>query len=194
MLQRVVRLVATVVQEVAVVAAPEQELPTLPSWVIVARDAVRRRGPLQGLAAGLASLPVHVELAYATATDVPFLHTGWIRRLTELIGANDIAIPHCEGYHHPLAALYRRATVLPVIEALLSADRLGPVFLIDALPTRIVSEEELRVVDPRLGTLRNLNTPEDYHSALEEAGLDATEQPRPTTRVDRPRASLSRLQ
>jgi molybdopterin-guanine dinucleotide biosynthesis protein A len=180
MLQRVVRLVATVVHEVAVVAAPGQELPALPSGVIVARDPIRGRGPLQGLAVGLAALSDHVELAYATATDVPFLYTGWIRLLTELIGANGLAIPHCEGYHHPLAALYRRATVLPVIEDLLNADRLRPVFLIDALPTRIVSEAELRVVDPRLGTLRNLNTPEDYHSALAEAGFDATEQYRPT--------------
>jgi molybdopterin-guanine dinucleotide biosynthesis protein A len=175
MLQRVVRQVATVVQDVAVVAAPGQVLPSLPPAVIVARDPVRGRGPLQGLAAGLAALPDSIELAYATATDVPFLHPGWIRRLAELVGANDLAIPHCEGYHHPLAAIYRRATVLPVIEALLRANRLRPVFLIDAVPTRIVSEEELREVDPRLGSLRNLNTPEHYHAALAEAGFDATE-------------------
>jgi molybdopterin-guanine dinucleotide biosynthesis protein A len=181
MLQRVVRLVATVVEEVAVVAAPGQELPSLPPSVIVARDPVRGRGPLQGLAAGLAALPINVELAYATATDVPFLHTGWIQHLAELVGANELAIPYCQGYHHPLAALYRRATVLPAIEALLSADRLRPVFLVDALRTRIVSEEELRKVDPRLGTLRNLNTPEDYRSALAEAGFDSTEQHRITT-------------
>jgi molybdopterin-guanine dinucleotide biosynthesis protein A len=181
MLQRVVRLVGTVVQEVAVVAAPEQELPALPDSVLVARDPVRGRGPLQGLAAGLAALPVDVELAYATATDVPFLHTGWIRRLAELIGGNDLAIPYCQGYHHPLAALYRRATVLPAIEVLLRADRLRPVFLMDALSTRIVSEEELREVDTQLGTLRNLNTPEDYQAALAEAGFDSTEQHRNST-------------
>ena len=53
MLQRVVRLVANVVEDVAVVAAPGQELPPLPPSVILARDPVPGRGPLQGLAAGL---------------------------------------------------------------------------------------------------------------------------------------------
>jgi molybdopterin-guanine dinucleotide biosynthesis protein A len=180
LLQRVVRQVATVAEVVAVVAAPEQELPPLPSSVIVARDPVAGRGPLQGLAAGLAALPDRVELAYATATDVPFLHPGWIRRLAELIGTNDLAIPYCEGRHHPLAALYRRATAMPAIEALLRDDRRRLGLVMDVLTARVVSEDELRDVDLRLGTLRNLNTPEDYRAALAEAGFDATGDDRTT--------------
>ena len=143
MLQRVVRLVANVVDDVAVVAAPGQELPSLPPSIILARDPVSGRGPLQGLAAGLGALPNRVELAYATATDVPFLEPGWITRLASLIGDQDLAIPHCQGYHHPLAALYRRARVIPAIQALLAANRLRPVFLMEDLPTRVVTEEEL---------------------------------------------------
>jgi molybdopterin-guanine dinucleotide biosynthesis protein A len=70
-----------------------------------------------------------------------------------------------------MAALYRRAAVLPAIGALLHSDRLRPVFLMEAVRTRVVEAEELRDVDPGLRTLRNLNTPEDYHSALAEAGF-----------------------
>src|SRR6516225_8543681 len=73
MLERVVRLVSTAARPVIVVAAPDQELPPLPASVGLARDSVRGKGPLQGLAAGLTALPEDVELAYATATDVPFL-------------------------------------------------------------------------------------------------------------------------
>jgi molybdopterin-guanine dinucleotide biosynthesis protein A len=171
MLQRVVRLVATAAGPVVVVAAPGQELPPIPDAVTVVRDPISGRGPLQGLAAGLAALPESVELAYASATDVPFLEPAWIDRLHSLIGDDDLAIPFVEGYHHPLAALYRRATVLPAIQALLSADRLRPVFLMEAVRTRVVSAEELRPADPRLRTLRNLNAPEDYEQALSEAGL-----------------------
>jgi hypothetical protein len=94
-----------------------------------------------------------------------------IRLLARLIGDHDLAIPWCDGYHHPLAALYRRTAVLPAIEALLRDARLRPVFLMEALRTRIVTADELRVVDPSLGTLRNLNTPEDYQLALADAGL-----------------------
>jgi molybdopterin converting factor small subunit len=152
---------------------------------------------LQGLAAGLAGLPDSVELAYLTATDVPFLAPAWIDRLAELIGGHDLAIPHTEGFHHPLAALYRRATVAPTAEALLAAGRLRPVFLMETLRTRIVTVDELRPVDPSLGTLRNLNTPEDYHAALRDAGLPVGELPPLVTvelfGVPRLRAGRSRV-
>jgi molybdopterin-guanine dinucleotide biosynthesis protein A len=169
MLQRIVRLVGLVARPVAVVAAPGQDLPPLPSSVTVVRDAVQGRGPLQGLAAGLRALPEGVELAYASGTDVPFFEPGWVRRLEGLIGDADLAIPVCDGRHHPLAALYRRATALPAIDALLAADRLRPVFLMERLRTREVTAEELEPADPGLRTLRNLNTPADYEAALLEA-------------------------
>jgi molybdopterin-guanine dinucleotide biosynthesis protein A len=171
LLQRVVRLISTAVEHIAVVAAPGQQLPALPASVILTRDPVHGKGPLQGLAAGLSALPDEVEFVYATATDVPFLHPEWIGRLVALIGEHDLAIPMCDGYHHPLAALYRRRTVLPAILGLLDSDRLRPVFLMETVSTRLVVAAELREIDPELGTLRNLNTPEDYEAALRDDGL-----------------------
>jgi molybdopterin-guanine dinucleotide biosynthesis protein A len=171
MLQRVIRLVSERAQSVVVVAAPEQELPELPPHTIIAHDLVSDRGPLQGLAAGLAALPESTTLAYATGTDVPFLQVAWIDRLCSLIGDHDLAVPFVEGFHHPLAALYRRKSALPVIEELLCNDRLRPVFLMETLRTRIVTADELRDVDPRFGTLRNLNTPDDYAQACADLGL-----------------------
>ncbi len=171
MLQRVVRLLGEVVGPIVVVAAPGQDVPGLPEGVGIVRDLVSDRGPLQGLAAGLAALPDRVELAYATATDVPFLRPAWVSRLVELIGENDLAVPDVGGYLHPLAGLYRRRTVLPAAEALLAEDRLRPIFLLEALASLRVGPEMLSPVDPDLGTLRNLNTPEDYRQALAEAGF-----------------------
>jgi molybdopterin-guanine dinucleotide biosynthesis protein A len=173
MLERVVRLIGTVAQPVVVVAAPGQELPKMAPDVVVVRDPVAGRGPLQGLAAGLSAIPDSVELVYASATDVPFLNPLWITRLVELIEEHDLAIPFVGDYHHPLAALYRPGAVLPAIDRLLRGDRLRPVFLIEAVKTRIVSDAELRGVDPELQTLRNLNFPEDYRRALADAGLEA---------------------
>jgi molybdopterin-guanine dinucleotide biosynthesis protein A len=171
MLQRVTRLVGTVARPIVVVAAPDQELPDLPDDVSIVRDPIAGRGPLQGLAAGFQALPAPVELVYATATDVPFFEPRWVARLVELIGENDLAIPYIGEYYHPLAALYRKTVVLPVIEGLLRADRLRPIFVVEAVQTRVVDEEEMRAVDPELGTLRNLNHPEDYQRALRDAGL-----------------------
>ena len=48
MLARVVRLAGTVARPVVVVAAPGQELPALSPDVVIVRDSVAGRGPLQG--------------------------------------------------------------------------------------------------------------------------------------------------
>src|SRR5215203_5881674 len=90
MLQRVVRLVGEAASPIVVVAAPGQQHPPLPGSVTVVRDPISGRGPLQGLAAGLSALPESVELAYASATDVPFLRPAWIARLRDLIGDHDL--------------------------------------------------------------------------------------------------------
>ncbi len=171
LLQRVVRLAGTVARPVVVVAAAGQELPDLPADVVIARDPVAGRGPLQGLAAGFGAMPDPVELVFATATDVPFLEPRWVSRLVELIGDADLVIPKVDGRLHPLAALYRRSTVLPVIERLLAEDRLRTAALADAVLAQIVDEADLRDVDPRFGTLRNLNEPDDYVRALDDAGF-----------------------
>jgi molybdenum cofactor guanylyltransferase len=170
MLQRVVRLLGTVVAPIVVVAAQQQPLPVLPDSVIVAEDEREQRGPLEGLRAGLKALPNSVDSAYVTSCDVPLLVPGFVTRMIELLSDYDIAVMEIDGFPHPLSAVYRR-DVLPHVEALLERDKLRPVFLFDAVNTRRVRPEEMRSIDPQLHTLRNLNTRDDYRAALAEAGL-----------------------
>jgi molybdopterin-guanine dinucleotide biosynthesis protein A len=170
MLQRVVRLLASVVSPIVVVAAPGQSLPYLPADVIVTRDEQEGRGPLEGLRAGLKALPSTVEIAYVTSCDVPLLVPGFVRRMIDLLIDHDIAVMEIDGFPHPLSAVYRRST-LPHVEALLARNRLRPVFLFEAVPTRRVQPAEMTSADPGLATLRNLNTREDYLEALKIAGL-----------------------
>lgn len=172
LLQRVVRILRDVADPIVVVAAPDQELPDLPDGVVVVSDPVAHQGPLQGLASGLGSLPETVEFAFVTATDAPFLRPEWVTTLTGLIGGDDLAMPFVDGYYHPLAALYRRGPVLAAVRSLLAAGRHRPVFLLEALPSRVVTRDELFAADPTLATLRNLNTPDDYHEALLQAGSE----------------------
>ena len=175
MLQRVVRLLASVVSPIVVVAAPQQVLPELPATnVIVTRDEREGRGPLEGLRAGLKALPGTVEIAYVTSCDVPLLVPGFVRHLVDLLTDHDIAVMEIDGFAHPLSAVYRRNT-LPQVEALLAQDRLRPVFLFDAVRTRRVQPAEMTTADPELLTLRNLNTREDYLAALAIAGIEEDE-------------------
>lgn len=171
MLQRVVRLVSQVVDPMAVVvvAAIEQHLPLLPANVIITRDELPGRGPLEGIAAGLRAMPGFVDAVYATSCDVPLLVPEFVFQMFERLDQNDVAVPFDGQYHHPLAAVYR-PRVLSMIQSLLETDRLRPRFLFDQVLTAEIPVETLRAVDPELSTLMNLNHPEDYHVALKMAG------------------------
>ena len=171
MLARVVRLLGEAVQPLVVVAAPEQDLPALPSDVVIVRDEEKGRGPLQGLAAGLPALEGRAAAAYVSSCDVPFLEPAFVRRLIELLGEAAICVPKVGDFHHPLAAVYR-LEVVETVHALLAQNRLRPFFLFDTVATRVVTAAELMDIDTDLRSLRNLNRPEDYEAALREfAGL-----------------------
>src|SRR5262249_34374902 len=145
-LPRVVRLLSEAVHPIVVVAAPDQDVPPLPSDVAIVRDEEKGRGPLQGLAAGLSALRGQAEAAFLSSCDVPFLRRAFVRRLIDLLGHYAICVPHVGDYYHPLAAVYR----LEMAEAaarLLSENRLRPFFLIEAVRTRVVEAAELADVD-----------------------------------------------
>jgi len=171
MLQRVVRVLREVVDPVVVVAAPGQDVPALPADVAIVRDEVEGRGPLAGLAAGLAALEGKADAAYLSSCDVPFLKPEFVRRVVTFLTPDsqlptpDIAVPKVGDYHHPLAAAYR-VGVLPHVRELLAADRLRPVYLFDAVPTRVLEPSDLADADPEFASLRNVNTPEEYEAAL----------------------------
>jgi molybdopterin-guanine dinucleotide biosynthesis protein A len=168
LLQRTARIVASVVEPVVAVAAPEQILPPLPAKVEVVRDEVEGQGPLQGLLAGLERLRGRPDAAYVTGCDTPFLRPEFIRRMISLLGDAAICVPQAHGFHHPLAAVYR-IEVAEIAHKLLAEGRMRPTFLFDEAPTRVALAHELADIDPGLESLRNLNTPEDYEAALRNA-------------------------
>ena len=193
LLSRVVSILASVpVDEIVIVARRGQILPTVepparvrgtvqsgrdvgPTREAIARapvivhayDEIEGRGPLGGLAPGLEALGAPV--AFASACDVPFLSDAFVHLMFDALGDADVAIPEAEGRLHPLGAVYRRA-VLPHVHALLAADRLRPVFLLDRVRHVKVPEEMLRAVDPHLRSLANLNTPGEYEAARKAFG------------------------
>lgn len=170
MLARVVRLLRDVVEPIVVVAAPDQELPPLPASTIITRDEEEGLGPLGGLAPGLAAISQFADAAYVSSCDVPLLMPVFVRKMIELLGAHDMAIPRDGKYHHPLAAVYR-CSLEPRVRSLLAEGRLRPFFLMEECDARVVDVSELREVDLDLQSLRNLNTEDDYQQALRDAGF-----------------------
>jgi molybdopterin-guanine dinucleotide biosynthesis protein A len=161
---------------VVVVRAPGQELPALPPGTRVVEDAREGRGPLQGLAAGLAAVAADAELAYVSSTDVPLLHPAFVARVLAA-GARDgvdVALPIAHGFRHPLAAAYR-TLLLPEIEELIASDRMRPAFLFERCRVLELDEEELlrdrslARADPDLLSLLNVNDPAEYERARARA-------------------------
>jgi molybdopterin-guanine dinucleotide biosynthesis protein A len=154
-----------------VVRAPGQQLPALPPAVRVVEDPQEGRGPLQGLAAGLAAVAGEADVAYVSSTDAPMLHPAFVRHVVRsLDGDADVALPHARGFPQPLAAAYRPA-LAEAVERLVAEDRLRPAFLFEACRVRrlddaaLLADAGVAALDPELESLLNLNEPADYRAA-----------------------------
>jgi molybdenum cofactor guanylyltransferase len=182
LLHRVAGLVGRAVDgPVVVVRAPEQELPSLPPGARVVDDAREGRGPLQGLAAGLAAVAAEAELAYVSSTDVPLLHPAFVSRVLAAAEREDVdvALPVAQGFRHPLAAAYR-TSLLADVEELIAGDRMRPAFLFERCRVRELDERELlrdgglADADPELLSLLNVNNPDEYERARARAAPPVT--------------------
>src|ERR1700759_1879704 len=116
---------------VVVGRAQGQELPELPRDPIVTDDPQPDKGPVQGIAAGLAALADHADVAFVSSTDMPFLHPAFVRRVLRAVqeGA-DVGLPVARGSPQPLAAAYR-TKLAATAGRLVQEERLRPAFLFE---------------------------------------------------------------
>jgi molybdenum cofactor guanylyltransferase len=158
---------------VVVVRAPGQDLPELPDGTLVADDPHEGKGPVQGIAAGLAALTGRADVAFVSSTDLPFLHPAFIRRVVRALEADEgvaVALPVARGYKQPLAAAYR-VSLARTAERLVKEDRLRPAFLFDECRVETLDDAALKrdpvlaALDPDLDSILNVNTPADYAAA-----------------------------
>jgi molybdopterin-guanine dinucleotide biosynthesis protein A len=181
LLRRITGIVARSVDgPVVVVRAPGQELPELAGDVEVVEDAREGKGPLQGLAAGLAAVGDRAALAFVSSTDVPLLHPRFVRVvLAALDDDADVALPHVGGFPHPLSAAYR-VSLTEAVERLVAEDRMRPAFLFEACRVRrldaaaLLADPALAALDPGLDSVLNLNEPGDYEAARARAAPEVT--------------------
>jgi molybdopterin-guanine dinucleotide biosynthesis protein A len=165
---------------VIVVRALGQELPELEPRVLLCDDLVEGRGPMQGLAVGLAAAAEHCETAFVCSTDLPFLHAAFVQavlrgfepdsKTPELGVSPDVVLPFVRGYRQPMAAGYR-TNLVPQINKLLEAQRLRPAHLFEECNVRqlddaaLLSDARLASVDPDLDSVFNVNEPDEYRAA-----------------------------
>lgn len=129
-------------------------------------------GALGGLHAALAAC--RAEWAAAVACDLPFVTGELLARLASLRSdATDAVVPVQEdGRVQPLCALYRARVCLRQVEGMIGAGELRPRVLFARVRARLVAFEELRDLAGSARFFLNVNTPEDYASALDEGEAD----------------------
>lgn len=156
---------------VVVVGAPGQTLPALPAEVAVVVDPVAGLGPVQGIAAGLGAVAGRADVAFVCATDLPFLHPAFVRRvLRGLAGDVDVALPVAHGFRQPLAAAYRTA-LAGLVATLLAAGNRAPGTIFERSRVarlddgQLLDDTDLSRYDPELESVVNVNTPEEYAAA-----------------------------
>jgi molybdenum cofactor guanylyltransferase len=163
MLGRVVNTLAEVVpaEQIVCVAAPAQQVPELSQGVVVVRDANPFRGPLAGLATGLAAFDARPRAVYVSGCDSPQLVPEFVQRTFELLGDSAIAALHDGQRWQPLAAVYQRH-VQSIAQELLASGTYSLAALLNSVGTRHVTLGELCDVDPQLLSLATCNTPAEF--------------------------------
>ena len=126
-------------------------------------DGEGPQSALRGLVSGLGAATR--DRVLVVATDLPFLTADLVLALVACPEA-DAVVPRVDGRLHPLCALYRREPVLAAARARLEAGQLALHGLLDAVDTRVLSEEAIRQVDPEGMALVNVNTPEELARAV----------------------------
>lgn len=183
---------------VVVVRAAGQSLPDLPEGTTVVDDPREGKGPLQGIAAGLAAVAdlagaveaAGCELAFVAATDMPFLHPEFVRRVLAALAADraDVALPVARGHPQPLAAAYRVA-LAAAADRLVAAGRLRPADLFAECAVtrldeaRLLDDPALAAADPALDSLVNVNDPAEYAQALIRDARDVRDEARGARRT-----------
>lgn len=163
-------LVDAVAGPVVVVGSPGQLLPAVATDVRVVEDPAEGRGPVQGLAAGLAAVQ-EVDTAFVCATDLPFLHAAFVRRvLAGFTDEADVVVPVVRGRAQPLAAGYRTA-VAALAEQHLARGQLRLLDLVAACRSvhlheaTLLADPVLARADPALRSVVDVNDPAAYRSA-----------------------------
>ena len=160
LVSHVVEKLREAVDEIVVVAAPDQKLPSLPARII--RDRAPHLGPLAGIREGLEN--IHNPFAFVTATDAPHLTGDFVRSMLSL---NRSAALDVDGFVQTLSAVYS-AEAGAVATRLLEAGRRRPLDLLEKVDFKKVDPDQV----PHPESVRGFNSPEAYLEAVRQNDLD----------------------
>jgi len=121
-------------------------------------DSSKERGPMVGIKAALEA--VKTDWVFVIACDMPFVSTGLIQHLAELRSQHDVVVPFVYDRPQPLFGFYHK-TCLSLMEARMKQGQRSMIRLLDDLDTCLLSEQQVKAIDPELKSLLSLDSLED---------------------------------
>ena len=150
---------ATVTDDIVVVRRADQEfVPAMGAPWREVTDHRPERGPLAGLEAAIDE--TRHDLLVAVACDMPMVRGAVLAAVAAAARNVEIAMPLVDDHAQPLLAAYRRS-VAPHIRALLDSGEGRLRALLPLVQHTLIGEDVLRMHDPELESLTNVNRAED---------------------------------
>ena len=161
--ERVLSVLEALFSEVIVVVAePAPQLSGLRHRVVT--DLIPNCAALGGLYTGLSC--AGQPRVFAAGCDMPFLDPTVIKWMISLEQHSDVVMAQLTSGLQPMHAIYSKACLLH-LERMAAAHNLKVQELCHAsgLSARLVSEDEIRGIDPQFLSFLNINTPADLEFA-----------------------------
>jgi len=163
LLQHAVTRLAEACGRVVLVLAPDADAPSVPPGlpVTMARDATAFDGPLAGLASALPLVPT--SWVMVVAGDMPDLSPPVLLEMLRVAEEAhvDLVALEDDGRARPLPCVAATATAREVVPALLHAGERRFRALLDACRVAVIDEATWTALDPRRGTLHDVDVPTD---------------------------------
>lgn len=158
LLERGCNVLSRIFERVCIVIA--QDSPPLEAQIPVLRDLIPSSGSLGGMYTGLQQAAT--PYIFLAASDMPFIHEGLVQYMVGEKDDVDIVLAYWNGRPQPAHAVYNRNCQSVVEELIRSGDlKLQRLLATPTLRVRLVTEDEIREVDPDGRSFLNVNTPSD---------------------------------
>ena len=136
-------------------------------------DDLPGRGALGGLYTALQA--ARYDCVIVLACDMPFVNPrllAWQREVWAEL-AVDALVPRSPGGLEPFHAVYRRSTCLGVVRAALDQGQWRANAWFEQVKIHYLEPGEMARLDPQMRSFQNINTPQEYESALAWARQEA---------------------
>lgn len=123
-------------------------------------DDSEGRGPMVGIKRALEE--AKTDWVFVIACDMPFVSTALIQQLANKRESFDAVVPYVHDRPQPLFGFYSK-TCLAKMEARMKQGQRSMIRLLAELDTYMLSEKQVKLIDPELRSLMSLDTEEDVN-------------------------------